>query len=142
MNYTGVQGALQYYRKVGVQAGITDATPHRLIQMLLDGAMEKISTAKGLMAHGMLAEKGRMVSWAISIIGGLRASLNLEEGGEIARNLDALYDYMERRLVDANLHNDAAILDEVLNLLREIKQGWDAIPESYKNGRPQAVVGA
>jgi len=139
MNYTGAQGALQYYRKVGVQAGITDATPHRLVQMLLEGAMEKISTAKGLMSHGMLAEKGRMVSWAISIIGGLRASLNLDEGGEIARNLDALYDYMERRLLDANLHNDAAILDEVLNLLREIKQGWDAIPESYKSGRRQAV---
>ena len=119
---------LQHYRQVGVQSAL-DATPHRLIQMLMEAAIEKTVAAKLLMEQNNIAEKGRHISWAISIIGGLRDSLDLEAGGEIAANLDALYDYMSRRLLQANLDNEVAGLDEVTHLLRTVKSGWDGIAE-------------
>ena len=133
MSYGNVQGALNQYRKVGVQAGIADASPHRLIQMLLEGALDKVHAAKGHMERGETAAKGKHISWAISIIDGLRASLDPSAGGDMAANLDALYDYMNRQLLHANLRNDAAVLDEVARLLSEIKQGWDAIPRALRN---------
>ncbi len=142
MSYGNVQGALNQYRKVGVHAGIADASPHRLIQMLLEGALDKIHVAKGHMGRGETAAKGKHISWAISIIDGLRSSLDLKAGGELAENLDALYEYMNRRLLEANLHNDEAVLEEVSSLLLEIKQGWDAIPEELRHRKPSAAVQA
>ncbi len=124
----GIHSALQQYRNVGAQTGVEAATPHRLIQMLLEGALEKINLAKGYMQRGNISEKGSHISWAISIIDGLRMSLDKSAGGEIAENLDALYEYMGRRLAEANLKDDEAMLDEVCSLLMEIKSAWDAVP--------------
>jgi len=134
MSYSGKQGAANQYAQVSAQTGVEAAAtdPHRLIQMLMEGALEKIAVAKGFMENNNIAEKGRHISWAISIIDGLRLSLDKEKGGEIAENLDALYEYMTHRLVEANLHNDPAFLTEVASLLNEIKSGWDAIPEEAK----------
>ncbi|MBI3771277.1 MAG: flagellar export chaperone FliS [Gammaproteobacteria bacterium] len=130
MNYSSnLNGVLNEYKNIGTHSDATSATPHRLIQMLLEGALEKINLAKGYMQRGEIALKGSHVSWAISIIDGLRMSLDKEAGGEIATNLDALYNYMGRRLAEANLKNDTAMLDEVAGLLKEIKAGWDAIPQ-------------
>ena len=132
MSYPNPRGALKQYGQVATQAGVAVADPHRLIQMLMEGALEKIATAKGLMARGDLAKKGKQITWAISIIDGLRVSLDKKAGGDIAANLDDLYDYMERRLFQANLENDASILDEVTGLLRDIKSAWDAIPDDVR----------
>lgn len=140
MNPRNVQSALNQYRNVGVQSSLTDASPHRLIQMLLEGALERIHSAKGSLERRDIAGKCSLISSAISIVGGLRASLDMEAGGEIAANLDALYEYMSRRLLEANAENDGAILDEVSKLLLEIKMGWDAIPEEVKNARPGESV--
>ena len=123
---------LDQYRKVSAQSEVEFADPHRLIQMLMEGALEKIAKAKTYMQHDETEEKGRHVSWAISIIDGLRMSLDMEKGGEIAANLDALYDYMNRRLVQANAENNPSYLDEVASLMKEIKSGWDAIPEEVR----------
>lgn len=142
MSYGNVQGALNQYRKVGVHAAIADASPHRLIQMLMEGALDKIQVAKGHMERGEVAAKGKHISWAISIIDGLRTSLDMKAGGKLAENLDDLYDYMSRRLLDANLHNDPAALDEVTHLLLEIKQGWDAIPEPLRHRKPASAAQA
>ena len=131
MTYKDTRSALNQYAKVKNGTGVEDATPHRLIQMLMEGALEKIHLAKGFMERNEIAEKGSHISWAISIIDGLRVSLNKDAGGEIAENLDNLYDYMERRLVEANIQNDTAILDEVTGLLMEIKGAWDAIPDEF-----------
>ena len=128
MSYMDPRSALNQYAKVKNSTGVEEAGPHRLIQMLMEGALDKINLAKGFMERKEIAAKGSHISWAISIIDGLRVSLNREAGGEIAENLDNLYDYMERRLVEANLRNDPAILNEVSGLLREIKGAWDAIP--------------
>jgi len=129
MNIAKLHSAVKQYNKVGVSSGVESASPHRLIQMLMVGALEKINMAKGQMKRGEVSPKGGNISWAISIIDGLRASLDLNTGGEIAQNLDDLYDYMTRRLARANVENDADILDEVASLLRSIKGSWDEVPE-------------
>jgi flagellar protein FliS len=119
--------ALRQYQTVNTQAQVSDASPHRLIQMLMEGGLSRLAQAKGVMMHGQHAAKGELISKAIGIIGGLRESLDLQQGGEIAANLDRLYEYMVSRLVEANIGNDVAIIDEVAELLRNVKSGWDAI---------------
>ncbi len=129
MNYSSHQGAgLEQYKKVGDQAGIESASPHRLIQMLLEGAIEKLKLAKENMRQGEAVLKANHIAWAISIIDGLRMSLDRQSGGEITENLDALYDYMGRRLIEANVNDKEAIIDEVIGLLLEIKSAWDVVP--------------
>ena len=127
MNNANSKCALKQYQQVGVQAAIADATPHRLIQLLMQGALEKIATAKGYTLRGN-SEKGSLISGAISILDGLRGSLNFEVEGDIAENLELIYDYCQRRLLEANIKNDPVMLDEVYGLLRQIKLAWDAIP--------------
>lgn len=131
--------ALRQYRQVGTQSGVADASPHRLVAMLMDGALDRISMAKGHMIRDEAAEKGQRIGAAITIIDGLRASLNMERGGEMAANLSNLYDYMLRQLLDANLNNREEKLDEVTSLLREIKEAWSAIPIEMHNGVPNAA---
>jgi flagellar protein FliS len=104
-----------------------DASPHRLIQMLLDGAIARILTAKGHMKQNQLSKKGESISSAISIVDGLRNSLDMDKGGEISKNLDALYEYINAVLLKANINNDINLLNEAGKLLSEIKLGWDAI---------------
>ena len=119
--------ALRQYQTVNTQSQVGDASPHRLIQLLMEGGMSRLAQARGAMQHGQVAIKGELIGKAISIIGGLREGLNLQHGGEVAANLDRLYEYMVSRLVEANRSNDAAMLDEVAGLLRNVKSGWDAI---------------
>lgn len=133
MAISRVNSALSQYKSVSVSSGVEGATPHRLVQMLMEGALDKIATAKGLMGRKDIAGKGQHISWAISIINGLKSSLDMKAGGEISSNLDDLYDYMNRRLLEANVNNDIGILDEVSSLLLEIKSAWDAMPERVKN---------
>ncbi|MDO8696476.1 MAG: flagellar export chaperone FliS [Pseudomonas sp.] len=119
--------AMRQYQSVNTQAQAIDATPHRLIQMLMEGGLSRVAQARGAMERGQVGMKGELISKAIGIVGGLRESLDLDQGGEIAANLDRLYEYMIVRLLAANLHNDLAPLEEVAGLLRNVKAGWDAI---------------
>jgi flagellar protein FliS len=120
--------AVDQYRQVKVQTGVQNADPHRLVAMLFEGLVEKILAARVRMAQGgSVAEKGTLITGAIAIIDALRASLDQEQGGAIAANLDALYEYMGRRLLEANLRNDTAALDEVVLLVRNIAEAWGAI---------------
>lgn len=122
------QKAAKAYGTTAVHGGVETADPHRLIQMLMDGAMQRMLTARLALQQGNVAEKGKNIGLAISIIDGLRDALDLEKGGEIASNLDELYIYMSRRLLEANLHSDHAMIDEVIQLMRTIKSSWDAVP--------------
>ena len=129
--------AMNQYKQVGVKAA-ENADPHTLIQMLIDGAIERLNTAKMHLIQNNVAKKGESISRAISIIDGLRSSLDMQQGGEIAQNLEALYDYMQRQLLTANLSNKAENIDEVLSLLNEIRAGWTAIPQGLrKPGNPE-----
>jgi len=125
--------AMKQYQQVSVHSSIMDASPHRLVQMLMEGALEKIALAKGNMANNNIANKGENISKGIAIIDGLQSSLNKDVGGALAENLSNLYDYMANRLVVANLRNDESILDEVAGLMVDIKMGWDGIPDEFKN---------
>lgn len=133
MTYPNAQNALGQYNTMAVHAGVESASPHRLILMLMDGALEKIARAKGCMQRKEIRAKGQQIGWAISILEGLKASLNKEEGGEIANNLEDLYIYMERRLIDANRENEVVILDEVMGLMRQLKEGWEAIGDQVSS---------
>jgi len=116
-----VRGA-NAYAKVGIETGVIAASPHKLIVMLFEGAIVAISNAMQFMENGDIAGKGNSISKAIAIIeNGLRASLDKKAGGEIAISLDALYEYMNSRLVEANAKNNLAYLTEVQNLLRDLK---------------------
>lgn len=119
--------AMKQYQSVNVNAQVTEADPHRLIQMLFEGGLQRIAQAKGAMQYGNVALKGELIGKSIGIVSGLRESLDIRKGGEMAANLDNLYAFMIQRLSQANLKNDPAVLDEVANLLREIKEGWDSI---------------
>lgn len=138
MNYPqNAFSAVDEYARLGLRTDIETASPHRLILLLLDGAIEKIRGGRLALSRGNIAGKGSDISWAMSIIDGLRASLNLERGGEIAANLDALYDYMNRTLLQANLHNDADRMTEVEKLLLEIRAGWKGIEAEVESKRLQ-----
>ncbi len=119
--------ALKEYNKVNLQSDIEGATPHHLIQMLIDGALARLAQAKGHMSAKSTAQKGEDIGMAISIIGGLRDSLDHDKGGEIVGNLDSLYEYMTNRLIESNINNDISIVEEVHDLLMEIKFAWDGI---------------
>jgi flagellar protein FliS len=115
------------YRGVAAQGQVLTADPKQLIGLLLGGAIDRISEARGHLDRGQVARKGEALGRALAIIGELNGSLDLGQGGEIAANLRGLYDYAVRRLTEANLRNDGGVLDEIAGLLREIKSGWDAI---------------
>ena len=125
--HSATQG-VNAYAQVAVETGVEAADPHKLILMLLDGALMCIASAHQHMLKNEIAAKGENVSKAIEIISnGLKASLNTEAGGELAQRLSALYDYMCSRLLYANAHNKPAGLDEVRNLLNELKDAWTQI---------------
>ena len=124
--------AAEEYRQFGVLQEIESASPHRLIQLLMEGALSRIARARGHMERGQIAEKGQLISAAIEIIAGLKTSLNHEPNARLSGNFDALYDYMTRRLLESNLNNELEGLDEVSGLMREIKSAWDAIGEQLE----------
>ena len=121
------------YAKVGVDAAVETADPHRLILMLFDGATVAISLARIHMENGQIADKGAAISKAIDLItNGLAASLDKEAGGELAERLAALYEYMAQRLLFANLKNSVAALDEVSELLNALRDAWAQIPNTQQ----------
>ncbi|MGH1472239.1 MAG: flagellar export chaperone FliS [Cellvibrionaceae bacterium] len=115
------------YSNVHLESRVTDATPHRLIQMLFEGALERIAQAKGAMRQKQIERKGNLINKAVSIMGGLQGALEDNGTTTLSHDLDALYDYMIRRLIEANSKDDEKILDEVAGLIHEIKSAWDTI---------------
>jgi flagellar protein FliS len=132
------QRGVNAYAKVGLETGISSASPHKLIVMLYDGALVAVLSAQMHMNSGNIPEKGKSISKAIQIIdNGLRASLDKEAGGQIAEGLDALYEYMSARLLAANIRNDLGMLEEVQRLLTDLRETWNAIGST-----PAAIPGA
>lgn len=123
------QFAVASYAQVHRSSGVESASPHKLIDMLFEGALERIIQAKGAMEYGNVEVKGAKINSAIAIVGGLRESLDSDQGGDIADNLDALYVYIQNIMMKAHLTNDASLLDEAGSLLGELKSAWRQIGE-------------
>lgn len=119
--------AVSEYQHIKTRYEVESATPHRLIQLMMERVIAKISMARGHMQQQDVSNKGRLIGDAIEIIGGLQESLNYKADKSLSGNFDALYDYMTRRLLEANLKNNEDILVEVASLMGELKEAWDAI---------------
>lgn len=129
------------YRQTGLSSAVMEADPHRLVALLLAGACDRIRLAEACVARGDLARKGKAIGEVCAIIGHLHGSLDHEAGGEIAGSLSSLYDYLQGRLIEANLNNDESALREALELLGEIESAWNAIPPEQRQ-HPVATAGA
>jgi flagellar protein FliS len=126
--YTNSRSAAHAYANVGLETGVIAASPHQLIVMLYEGAELAVRMAIRHMNEGDLVKKSAAITKASSIIlDGLRAALDPQQGSDIAQQLDALYDYMSKRLMLAHLKNQTEPLEEVLGLLRELREAWQQI---------------
>ena len=127
---------LAAYQSVSVHGGVANSDPHGLVLMLMDGAVERMHTARGCMDRGDIVRKAKLLHSCISLIAELRGCLDMVRGGAIAQNLSDLYDYMMRQLLRANVENNPAFIAEVLSLLAEIRSAWVAIgPEVRQMAR-------
>ena len=120
--------ALASYGDVKVTTGVSGADNVQLIQMLFDGLIESLATARGHMERGSITEKSKSLSRAGRIVVGLQGALDFEKGGDLANNLNELYGYVTRRLLHVNAHNDLVALDEIQGLMREIRDAWEGVP--------------
>ena len=134
MSHSNKHAGIKKYGQVAAESEVSYASPHRLVQMLMEGVLEKAATAKGCIERRDLEGKSRHITWAVSIVNGLRSSLDMDAGGAIAANLADLYGYMIKRMNDASLANDPAVLEEVIGLMLEVKSAWDAMPEDIRRG--------
>lgn len=126
--YAAAHHAVNAYSRIGVETGVIAANPHQLVLMLFEGARLAVAEAKLHMQREEIPEKGEAISKAIMIIDqGLKASLDVKAGGEMAEKLHALYEYMSNRLLIANLRNEPKALEEVGRLLAELHGAWEAI---------------
>ncbi|MET4162986.1 flagellar protein FliS [Marinobacterium sp. MBR-111] len=125
--------ALSQYKSVDLNAAVASASPHQLISMLFRGALEALAKASGAIERKDVQLRTTQLNKACEIIVNLKGSLDFEKGGEVAENLDGLYDYMIRALMEANRNNDIAKVKEVSGLVAEIAEGWSQIPSEEHN---------
>jgi flagellar protein FliS len=123
---------LQHYRNVGAYGNLAEASPVQVVQVMLDAVLSRVAEASGHIERGEVAAKGEKIGKALAIIEALMLGLDKERGGELAQNLERLYDYASRTLLKANLENRTDLLKEVVSLLREIKLGWDGIAQTAR----------
>lgn len=117
------------YRQTAVNSAVLNASPHKLVALQLSGARDRVRRAVACIELGDMARKGIAIREICALVGNLQASLDFKAGGELASSLSTLYDYLQRRLVEANVGNDTRILLEVDGLLTDIESAWNAIAE-------------
>ena len=118
---------LAAYQSVAVHGAVAGADPHRLVLMLMDGVLERLAIARACIERGDIARKAQLLHSCTTLIGELRGSLNMQQGGELARNLSDLYEYMARQLLRANADSNPEFIREVSSLLGEVRGAWLAI---------------
>ncbi len=132
MTAYGNNSKLAAYQSVHAHGGVAGADPHALVMMLLDTAIERMTTARGCIERGEIVRKAKLLNNCVKLIAELRGSLNLDQGGPVAQNLSDLYEYMIKRLLLANANSDARCITEVLSLIGEIRAAWVAIAPEVK----------
>lgn len=132
--------AAQQYSNMDLQSRTEKASPHQLVQMLVDGALVRTRAAIGHMERNETEQKAELIGKTINILDGLRGSLDMDKGGEISANLDDLYVYMSKQLLQANIDNQPEHLYEVCSLLEDIQAAWNSIkstPEAATTSHAQ-----
>ena len=120
--------AASVYKRVAAETSVQGADPHQLVDLLFDALLQSLASARGAISRGDIPAKGQAIGKAVRIIEeGLKAGLNVSAGGDLARNLQALYEYSIRRLTLANLRNDATLVEEVTRLIEPVAQSWKLI---------------
>ena len=132
--------AIESYGQVKVSTGVSKSNNVELIQMLFDGLIESLATAKGHIQHNNITEKSKAISRASRIVLGLQGALDFDKGGELANNLNELYNYITRRLLHVNARNDLAALDEIHGLMTEIRGAWETVPALIPRSAPAGVT--
>lgn len=127
MSKNPYQQVANQYKSIELESRIENASPHELIELLLQGARSHIATAQGHIQRNQIKEKGEHIGKALSIVEGLKHSLNHNEGGQVAESLQKLYDYVQFILFKANLNNDEDLLAQANKLLSEVHLAWQAI---------------
>lgn len=140
MSYGYMRNASTMYQTTRAAGSVEGADPHQLTLMLLEGAIERINQGLGCMRVGNVAGKGEKLSKAVAIVGELRETLDLKAGGELAERLNALYDYVTRRLLHAQLNDDGHALEEAVRLLTPVLEGWKGIRDEYLKNRQGAAA--
>lgn len=141
MNPYAQNSKLAAYQSVSAYRSVANADPHEMVLALMNGAIERMVTVRGCMERRDTVRKAKLLHSCVTLIGELKGSLNLKDGGDLARNLDDLYDYMIRQLLLANVETDANKVTEVLGLLSEIRGAWIAIgPQVRKSEQTPAAA--
>jgi flagellar secretion chaperone FliS len=136
----GTHAGASAYRHVGIETGVSAASPHQLVSMLFDGVQDSIAQARGAIRSGDIPAKGKAISRAMRIVDeGLSGALDAQGGGNLARDLRDLYHYITLRLTHANLHNDDAALAECARLLEPVRSAWREIGDQVQPPRPAAA---
>lgn len=126
------QRFLQQYTQNEIQTGVEGASPHRLVQMLYEGLIDRLMQAKGAIARKNFEAKSRNLNKAVEIISHLQSTLDMDKGGDFSENLFQLYDFFRRQLFLASRNNDLLMLDDVVSLVKELKTAWDEMPAEYR----------
>ncbi len=130
--------AAQAYNRTNIATAVESANSQQLVKLMLDGALARLIRARGCITHHDIEGRNLALDTAMGIIGALQGCLDRERGGSLAENLDALYDYMQRRLFRANVDSDIKAIDEVIDLVRTLKDAWDAIDQTTPSPQPPA----
>jgi flagellar protein FliS len=123
----GRNSKLAAYQSVSVHGNVAGADPHRLVLMLMDGVMERLTMARSCIERNDIVRKAKLLHSCVTLLTELRGSLNISRGGDLARNLSELYDYMMRQLMRANAESKIEYIKEVSSLLEEVRGAWAAI---------------
>ena len=140
MSAFGRKSGLAAYNSVSVHGGVANADPHRLVQMLLDAAVERMLSARGCIERGEIVRKAKLLHSCVILVAELRGTLNMAEGGALAQNLSALYGYITRQLLLANLNNDTGRITEALGLLGNIRSAWVEIGPQVRQSAPRDMT--
>lgn len=125
------QAAAKQYQSINNTSEVLDADPHRLIQLLMEASLTRLFQAKLAIENGDMVSKANLLGRVWDILSTLQGSLDTKQGGEVAENLEKMYDYMSQRLLDASAENNPEMIDEVIKLMVTLKEGWDGIREEY-----------
>jgi len=139
MNMMMKKKFLDQYQSTEWETGVSEATPYKLVEMLYDGTLTALAKAKGFIERGEFKNKAQVIGQVSNIMITLRSDLDFEVGGEVATNLDALYEYIGRICLEASRENDIEKLDEAMDLVKTLKEGWAQMPENFKHATAEQL---